>query len=251
MRLLTVDIGNSRAKLDVWQDREHLAHISFDSLAPEMLAGLKEKYSLDAMVFSTVRLVEQSLFDEARRLMGGSAVEFPVFPMENYDVIESYRQHLGFDRLAAFIAAKRLFPDKGIMIVDAGTAMTVDVVDKDGKFAGGNISLGLSGRLKALHEFTDLLPLVEAQGPVADFGTDTEEAIRCGAVNGVIAEIERSFANASKDYHAEIILLTGGDASVLAPLLKRSNLPVEVDELLVARGIMEDFMAKFGQNPLP
>ena len=61
---------------------------------------------------------------------------------------------LGKDRLAAIVGAYSLFPGKDILVFDAGTALTIDFIDKDGNYHGGNISPGLNMRFRALHDYT-------------------------------------------------------------------------------------------------
>ena len=70
-------------------------------------------------------------------------------------------ERVGLDRLAAAAAVNRLrSPDRGAIIVDTGSAVTVDLVSADGIFCGGAILPGIDMSARALHEFTDLLPLV-------------------------------------------------------------------------------------------
>ena len=71
---------------------------------------------------------------------------------------------LGYDRMAAVVAANDQFPGKDILVIDAGTCITYEFIDSLGQYHGGNISPGLWMRLKALHQFTGRLPLINAEG---------------------------------------------------------------------------------------
>jgi type III pantothenate kinase len=68
------------------------------------------------------------------------------------------KETLGFDRLAAAVGAHTTFPDSNVLIIDAGTAITIDMVTAKGEFLGGNISPGLEMRFKALNTFTKKCP---------------------------------------------------------------------------------------------
>ena len=118
---------------------------------------------------------------------------------------------LGSDRLAAVIGASSLRPGKDLLIIDAGTCITYEVIDARGNYWGGNIAPGMQMRLKALHEFTARLPLVEAEGEVPGMGYNTETAIRSGVLRGMKYEIEGYIKSMrSKFPHLEVFL-TGGN----------------------------------------
>ena len=97
----------------------------------------------------------------------------------------------GIDRLVDAVAANRLRKShRPAAIVDVGTAITVDLVAADGAFLGGSILPGIALSARALHEFTDLLPLVdvgELVEPPPALGTDTEAAMRSGLFWGAMA----------------------------------------------------------------
>jgi len=124
----------------------------------------------------------------------------------NYSTPET----LGADRIAAAIGARSLFPEENLLIIDFGTAITVDTVLKDGTFAGGNISAGLYTRLRALHQFTGRLPLIETLDDVSDDspGQSTYDAMVKGVVCGITYEIE-GYVAAHPGFR---VVFTGGDA---------------------------------------
>ena len=91
---------------------------------------------------------------------------------------------VGVDRLLDAVAANVLRPaDRPAVVVDVGTAITVDLVSRDGAFCGGSILPGIAMSARALHEFTDLLPLLdvsELDAPPPALGDSTESAMRSG-----------------------------------------------------------------------
>lgn len=137
-------------------------------------------------------------------------------PIEN-----TYRtpKTLGKDRIAAVIGAKVLFPNKDCLVIDAGTCITYDLMNSEAVYLGGNIAPGISMRLKAMDEFTAVLPLVEKQHPDTDRGYSTETAIRAGAVYGTSLEIEGFIQRFNKQTEELTVILTGGDAPLLDKLV--------------------------------
>ena len=145
---------------------------------------------------------------------------------------------LGVDRLAAVLGARSLQPEGHLLVVDAGTCITFDVLLADGRYIGGNISPGLSMRLAAMHAYTARLPLVDAQGELPLLGLDTPTALRSGVLRGIAYEIEGYVRRLREEYGTISTFLTGGN---------RLDFPVSAesctfaDEYLVARGLATDF----------
>jgi type III pantothenate kinase len=104
-------------------------------------------------------------------------------------------------------------------VIDAGTAITYDLVTADACFVGGNIAPGLSLRFKALHEHTGRLPLVQPDGDIPVVGYDTTTAIRSGVVLGLLGEIRNYIAELKVSHPNLVVYLTGGDGNVLHQLL--------------------------------
>lgn len=129
---------------------------------------------------------------------------------------------LGHDRLAAVVAAHDAMRDVPVLVVDAGTAITYDYIDENGEYYGGAISPGISMRLKALHTFTEKLPLVEIVGECEFIGDSTEKAIASGVLNGVCAEVEgvvEKYYRLNQNLH---VILCGGDAHYFDKCIKNN-----------------------------
>jgi type III pantothenate kinase len=135
---------------------------------------------------------------------------------------------VGIDRLLDAVAVNaRRDPSRPAVIVDAGSAITVDAITADGSFVGGSIAIGLSLAARALHEFTYFLPLVSVAATPYAIGKSTPEAMQSGlfwgavgAVKQLIAEVRRALG------HDPVIYLTGGDAELL-----RSHLDTPVQSV--------------------
>ena len=120
---------------------------------------------------------------------------------------------LGKDRLAAVVGAHSLFPDKDVLVFDAGTALTIDFIDKEGNYRGGNISPGLNMRFRALHDYTQKLFLHSQSDDYQLLGADTPSAIISGVQNGMIFEINHYVHHFVKEFPQLVTILTGGDVN--------------------------------------
>lgn len=130
---------------------------------------------------------------------------------------------LGRDRLAAAVGATVLWPGRNVLLVDFGTAITVDLVTADGVFRGGCISPGMRTRFRALHEFTAALPLCGApEGDEGLFGRSTRGAIEAGVVQSIVFEIEGYIARVGREIDDPCVIFTGGDAKYFAKRIKNT-----------------------------
>ena len=148
-------------------------------------------------------------------------------------------ERVGADRLAGAVAANELrHPQRSAIIVDAGTAVTVDLVTADGVFRGGAILPGIQTAARGLASATDALPLLEnldlSTGP-APIGKSTQEAMRSGIVWGCVGAVRELITQMSATLpHVPNVFCTGGDGMHLARLIDRD---MKYDPNLVLRGI--------------
>lgn len=217
---LVADIGNSRAKTAVFSGGELVELITTTELNRGQLEGLRDKFpGLDNAILSTVATVDPDIISWLK-------TSFPYFLELSHQTPVPIRNNyltpetLGLDRLAAAIGAQELFPGKDLLVIDTGTAVTIDLVEAGGTFAGGNISPGLRSRFRALHDFTQNLPLVTATEEEVGMGRTTEEAIHAGVINGMVLEIDGMIDLLRKQYPELQPVLTGGDALFFERRLK-------------------------------
>jgi type III pantothenate kinase len=233
--LLAVDIGNARMKIgafgasvgDAFPEPIRTLPLDgdapdFDSIAAWLDVLAAEKLSwLLASVNRTgasrlINWVRERRPDDCVTLL--SAADLPlVVRLDRPDMA-------GIDRLVDAVAVNRLRdPDRAAVIVDVGTAITVDLVAADGAFLGGAILPGLAISARALHEFTDLLPPVdvaELSEPPPALGTATEAAMRSGLFWGAVGAIRQLIDELGRDAGAPPqVFLTGGAGAAVAQLL--------------------------------
>ena len=219
---LAIDIGNSRSKAAIFSSGELIERFAEENLSVQLLKELKSRFpKLDKVILSAVSGVSPEVTDYLKSAFSLYLALDPTTPVpiqNHYKTPET----LGLDRLAAAIGAKELFPGKDLLVIDAGTALTFDLVERSGTFAGGNISPGLRSRFRSLYEFTHRLPLVEEQEHWPDIGQTTEEAIRAGVLNGMILEMDGNIDHFRKKLPGLQPVLTGGDALFFERRLKNA-----------------------------
>ncbi|MBY0244225.1 MAG: type III pantothenate kinase, partial [Sphingobacteriaceae bacterium] len=152
-------------------------------------------------------------------------------------------QSLGLDRWAKVIAAHQLYPHQNCLLIDAGTCLTYDVLTASSEYFGGSISLGIAMRLKALNHYTSALPLVDRpqKGKKIPKGTNTENAILNGVLQGFLHEVRGVIAETNEQYPQCKILITGGDSDFLRKELKKNTFASQIDynKYLVLKGLNE------------
>jgi type III pantothenate kinase len=130
---------------------------------------------------------------------------------------------VGIDRLLNAVAVNARRADRApAVIVDAGSAVTVDLVDQRGAFRGGAILPGLKVMANALHDYTALLPLIEFDADVEMPGTSTIQAMKTGifyALVGGVREVIEKLSERSPPSKKMEIFVCGGDGALLAPQL--------------------------------
>lgn len=235
---LTIDRGNSSVKAVVWKGDEPVRSVRLFELSIEDLVPVLDGEEIDLCVYCCVGHSDAKFLETLRRLVDGRLLILtPSTPLP-IGVEYGSRETLGADRVAAACGAAMMFPGESVIVVDAGTAVTIDVLHASRGFIGGNIAPGMALRLASLHDATERLPLVAPEGDVPRFGQDTVTAIRAGVVGGMASEIADAFQAAKTLYGCSRVILTGNDAPVLYPLLFERGLPVAVCHDLVGLGLL-------------
>ena len=230
---LIIDIGNTIAKMAVF-DGGRIVEVVYDSnLTLERLPEVCRTYTIEKAIVATVIDLSREVLSQ----LEGMAVpilwlnEKTSLPVEN--LYETPRT-LGYDRMAAVVGANEQFPGRDILVIDAGTCITYEFVDAAARYHGGNISPGLQMRFKALHQFTGRLPMVALEGRMVPMGKDTDTAIRAGVLKCIEYEI-LCYVTAMKHKYPELLVfLTGGDDFSFDTNLKSI---IFADRFLVLKGL--------------
>lgn len=230
---LVIDIGNTAAKIAVFDETKLVETIHGNNQSLSELPEITKKYPLRKGIIASVITLTDAIRDQLDALnvdMLCASADTPI------PIVNSYKtpRTLGMDRLAAVVAANELMPRKDLLVIDAGTCITYDFIDAKGVYWGGNISPGVRMRLKALHEFTDKLPLVMQEGETPLWGNTTETAIRAGVIHGVSKEIEGYIQQTREKHPSLSVFLTGGDGVAFC---KNERNNIFMDKNLVLRGL--------------
>lgn len=208
---LTIDIGNTSAKAAVFDGETMVFAGRLDADFGKQLAEVASHYLPQMCAVSNVAGHREDV-EKALAQLPCEVVELTwESPVETFG-LSHIPQGLGADRLAAVLGATALMPNVPLLVIDAGTCLTYDYIAPSGRYLGGNISPGLSLRLRAMHEHTALLPLIPLQGEAPLMGEDTDTALRSGVVNGACFEIE-GFLKADRQQRGDVqAFFAGADA---------------------------------------
>ena len=217
MAHLVVDIGNTALKA-AWSDGVTLGK-TFRYQGERMtdfILSLAAKEKPDVLAISSARAVSRS--DEMK--LKAECSELLIMDDSRKDIYLRYGipQYLSPDRMSSAVAAGYLFKGKGCTIFDFGTTLTVDFLDEEGKYSGGNISIGCRTRFKALNRYSRSLPLLDTPDAVEIAGTSLVSSVESGVISGIMFEIQGYL-----DLKPEnIAVFTGGDAIYFAKRVKNS-----------------------------
>ncbi len=228
---LVIDEGNSSTKIGLFDGDTLIATDRYQTFGREEAAEIFSRYKVENTILSSVVDSDEVLLlflrKESRRFI--LLDQDTPLPIEN---LYATPHTLGRDRLAVCVGANFVKHNSNLLVIDAGTAVTYDVVNSKNQYLGGNISPGLSMRAQALHDLTQKLPLVEVKEEVALFGTTTETALQSGILKGLLYEIEGYVADFSTAYPDLSVFLTGGSAFYFERNLK-STIFVDRNLLLI------------------
>ncbi|MCK5134785.1 MAG: type III pantothenate kinase [Bacteroidales bacterium] len=220
---LVLDLGNSYGKIAVCEGIRVIESASYDKITSREIAYFHTRYTeLKGAIISSVVNYSREIIDYLGNLYS-TCIELDhatSIPLKNrYQTPDT----LGYDRIAAAVGAYTIYPGKTVLVIDAGTAITYDIVTSEGEFVGGNISTGLEIRFKSLNKYTNHLPHLERpdEKPML-VGSSTREAIQSGIVNGLLFEMDGFIGAISQHYPKLQVVLTGGDAKYFEGKLKSS-----------------------------
>ena len=217
MSNLVIDIGSTALKA-AWSDGTTIGktfRYQGEKIS-EFIESLTEKDRPEIMVISTVSDIPSGyvrLFAErCSRLVlmdrnhTEEAVSRGIFP------------YISPDRVASIVASRYLFKGKGCTLFDFGTIMTVDFLEPDGRYSGGNVSPGCRTRFKALNRYSGSLPLFDTPEYFPCIGTSLQTSVESGVISGLLFEIQ-GYIDRFKE---NIVVFTGGDAIYFAKRMKNS-----------------------------
>lgn len=220
---LVVDVGNTQIKFAVFDGDQIVektvanSESALETLNNCILAHPK----LSKAILSTTAEVTDIFHKTLSKNL--KLVEFSHESKINFKNNYKTPQTLGLDRIALVAAAAETYPHHNVLVIDAGTCITYDFIDKHLVYQGGAISPGLQMRFKAMHTFTEKLPLVTEPVQTDTYiGKSTHEAMQIGVFKSICYEIDGYIEDYLADYEDLTVVLTGGDYYLLSASIKNS-----------------------------
>ncbi len=221
---LLFDIGNTRLK---WGQLENgrirrTGHITHSKIHDSGFGSLKARIPRRVDKIMASNVAGASFATRLSGMIGihcGRDIYFARCEKQAFGLTNSYKQprRMGVDRWIGMIGARSEFRG-ALCIVDAGTAVTIDAIDKNGMHLGGQIIPGLTLMRNALSAETSEIAAAKrtpghAGHGMAAFARNTDSAVLSGAVNAICGAVDRAAKTLRVEGHRSKIVLTGGDAS--------------------------------------
>ncbi|MEQ9186260.1 MAG: type III pantothenate kinase [Cryomorphaceae bacterium] len=210
---LVIDIGNSRVKMGVFENKQLLElHLTINEELSAAISMFLGKYEISHIALAQVG--RQS--DDWKAAVPSKVHVLEIDQGTPTPVTTQYKtpESLGIDRICAVVGALGRFPSHPVLVIDAGTCVTYDLIEPGGIHLGGGISPGYKMRLDAMHHFTARLPLVAPTTSPSKLGIDTVSSLTFGSFYGMAHEINGLIAHFTGTYPNLVVILTGGDASI-------------------------------------
>jgi type III pantothenate kinase len=213
---ICIDQGNTSIKTGTFQEGvlvEQKVHKDEKSLL-----GYLKPVGPDHIIYCSVNKKTRVFEKKLRSIAGIISVKYDM-PLP-FRILYESPQTLGADRIAGVAGALALFPDSNCLIVDAGTCITYDFIDREANYHGGAISPGIDMRFRAMHRFTSGLPYVSATKNSDLIGKSTTDSMRSGVLNGTLAELEGIIDRYRQLFPEISIILCGGSSKLFEKKIK-------------------------------
>lgn len=246
--LLAIDVGNTQTTIGLFDGekvrRLWRLHTNPQASTDELhiqLHGLFDiakipPSAVDGAALATVVPAATHMWKKVcREMFGIHALMINVKTAGNMIDMSAYRRNdLGADRVADAVAARELYGSP-VIVVDFGTATNMEIIDRDGAFAGGIIAPGVQSSMNALFSRAALLPQVELTDPKVSIGRNTVKAMQVGIVYGEIDRVDGLVHRVWEQLGYETkVISTGGLAGNMSVLSKTIS---EVNTELTLHGI--------------
>lgn len=231
---LTIDIGNSRVKTGLFVKDKLVNNNTYSSFSLNKLESIfTENPDINGSILCSVKKYPAAF----KKFLSSHSRFIELNPQTQVPIKVAYKTPLtlGMDRLAGICGAHSICKKGNILVVNAGTCVTFDFMDSKSTYWGGSISPGIDMRYKALHTFTDKLPLIVADMKFKKLiGADTSESIKSGVQMGIIHEVDGIIQEYQLKYKDLTIILTGGSMPLLLKSLKSK---IKAEPFLVLTGL--------------
>jgi len=228
--IVLIDIGNTRTKyclVDQGKRRTQQA-ISNECLSNKFLTT---NFScVSKLIVASVS--HNKLTDIISDWCGSHKIEYQrvVSGAKKNHIITAYQvpSQLGVDRWLALIGAAAHFPNKNILIIDAGTATTIDLLTSNGQHQGGWILAGIKTLITSILADTEQVQAKDKEKESVAFGTNTSENVHNAAWAATIGAVNLAISQAQlKGFVLDEVIFTGGNGMLLSSLISFPNTVIE------------------------
>lgn len=235
--ILVIDIGNTKSHFGIYAENELKTYWSLlnEEIKTDnniILSRLKE-HNISKCTISCVVPSLKSVFDKILNNFNFNPV-FVEYSSTDIPVFYDNPSELGVDRIVNVVAVIELYTTPCI-VVDFGTATTIDVVSAKGEFIGGVIAPGIGAAAETLWTKTEKLPQVEINKPKKVIGRNTTDCMQSGIFYGFIGQIDEIIERITKELGYETnVIATGGLSTIVGPYSKYIK---QIDEFLTLKGL--------------
>ena len=219
---LVIDIGNTLTKVALFENGALIHLHAYPVFNAADLPFYYKKHRIKKAIISSVGANPQKIVNHIREKEDSRVLMLDHHTPLPFKVDYKTPETLGKDRLAAAAAAFHEFPGQNILVVDAGSCITYDVLTKDGTFQGGAISPGIKMRYNAMHTFTQSLPQLKPEEDVEITGKSTAECMHSGVLNAAVCETDGMIEKYLQRYDNLQVIMTGGDLIYFDKKLKNN-----------------------------
>ena len=241
---LVLDIGNTLTKLAVFDESKMVDSLAVQSVSIKSLEKLLDAHPhVHSAIISSVGEIDEAMISLLHKRLKVIFLDTSTaLPFKN---MYQSTATLGYDRIAAVAGASSIFPDHNVLVINAGTCITYDLITSENEYQGGSISPGIQMRFKAMHTFTSKLPLIKPTFETSTelVGKNTETSILSGVQNGVLHEVD-GIIDSYKSLFPELkVVVSGGDYKYFDKTLK-NNIFATPNIVLTGLNRIHDFNEK-------
>ena len=229
---LVLDIGNSLIKAGIFKNNALIESFTINNKSIKNLKQILETKNIQYSIASNVSKNNLDLIN----LLTNNTSFFKFNDNLELPFKNTYKSKktLGEDRIGLISNAAISFPNENVLVIDLGTCITYDFLDKKNKYLGGNISPGLDMRYRSLNNQTSNLPLLKYSKTDSLIGDNTKNSIHTGVFNGILGEINSFISMYEESFGKIRIILTGGNSKLLLNKIKN---PIFADSNFLLSGL--------------
>jgi type III pantothenate kinase len=234
--IFILDAGNTSLKIGIFQNHQLLKseRVSYSEILK--LDEMIRLHHPNSFFLSSVLSEEKTnyYFNKFEKL-----IVFTDIIKQPFNISYDSPLTLGKDRLANIAQASTINQNKNTVVIDLGTCLKFDFINKENTYKGGSISPGIEMRYKALNHFTGRLPLLSQNKQAELIGSSTENSIHSGILNGIHQEIKGLMSEYEAKFKDLTFFMTGGDINHFDFKAKNNTF---VDENFTIKGLYQIYL---------